>query len=259
MIIFTGGGAIYETFAERYPCKKISIRQEGPEQLVRGLADRDIVVHNAANLSPADPGTAVEDNFILTKRLVDALLHSGGKTPLIFISSMSMLGKGGAYKSPAEMNPYAFSKYIAELYCFKSGLPVTSVRFSTLFYKNVARDGLSKMIADAVATGQIQLINGGKDTRDFIPLTVAMEYLYKVTGVVHNGAVYNIASGNSVSFAEAAAMVKQAMPQITISSIEKNLSAPFVLSEFGKDDIGKLGVLPLNLQDHIREYIGQLT
>jgi len=217
------------------------------------------VVHNAANLSPGDLDTAVEDNFILTKRLVAALQQSGRRTPLIFISSMSMLGKGGLYKSPAEMNPYSFSKYIAELYCFKSGWPVTSVRFSTLFYKDAARDGLSKMIADAVATGQIQLINGGKDTRDFIPLTVAMEYLYRITGVVHNGAIYNIASGNSVSFAEAAAMVKQAMPQVSISSIEKSFSPPFVLSEFGKDDIGRLGILPMSLQDHIREYIGQLT
>jgi len=258
MIFFTAGGAIYEAFAAQYPCRRISLREEGPEQLVRQLAEGDVLVHNAANLAPADLDIAVKDNFILTKDLVDTMLRSGAKFPLIFISSMSMLGKGGVYKAPTEMNPYSFSKYIAELYCLKSGLPVSSVRFSTLFYKNAARDGLSKMIADAVATGQIQLINGGKDTRDFIPLANAIGYLYKIAGVAHNGSIYNIASGNAVSFAEAAAMVQESIPGIIITSQEKSFAPQFILSEFGKEDIARLGILPLSLQDHIRQYIGEL-
>jgi len=258
MIFFTAGGAIYEAFAAQYPCRRISIRGEGPEQLVSQLTEGDVLVHNAAILAPPDLNIAVKDNFILTKDLVDALLRSGKKTPLIFISSMSMLGEGGVYKAPAEMNPYSFSKYIAELYCLKSGLPVSCVRFSTLFYKNAARDGLSKMIADAVATGHIQLINGGKDTRDFIPVTIAVGYLYKIAHAGHNGSIYNIASGSAVSFAEAAAMVKEWIPGIVISSVERTFIPQFILSEFGKEDIGRLGILPLSLQDHIRDYIGEL-
>ncbi len=259
MIVFTAGGAIYEAFAARFPCRRISLRQEGVGHFVRQLKEGDIVVHNAANLSPSDLETAVRDNFTLTKDLADAIRHGGKTIPLVFISSMSMLGPQGLYKAPLEMNPYSFSKYIAELYCLKIGLPVTCVRFSTIFYQDPTRDGLSKMIADAVATRQIQLINGGKDKRDFIPLAVAIEYLYKITGVVHAGSIYNIASGNSVSFAEAAEIVRQAVPGITVTDLQKNFVPQFVLSEFDKDDIVRLGVLPLSLQDHIREYIRKLV
>jgi nucleoside-diphosphate-sugar epimerase len=258
MIIFTAGGALYEAFAAKYICHRISVREQGPEKLVSLLQEGDILVHNAANIASTDLSTAIGDNFILTRDIVDALNRSGKGVSMIFISSMSFLDKGGKYKEAREMGSYAFAKYIAELYCLKSGVRVSSVRFSTLFYRNPARDGLSKMIADAASTGEIRLINGGKDRRDFIPLAIAVQYIYKLCVADKREPLYNIASGESVSFAEAAALIKELIPALKISNQEKPFSAQYVLSEFGKEDMERLGIIPFSLSDHIHQYTGEL-
>ncbi|HEY6901910.1 MAG TPA: NAD(P)-dependent oxidoreductase [Puia sp.] len=258
MIVFTAGGAMYEAFAAQYPCERISIREEGAEALAGRLSDGDVLVHNAASIAPADWSAAVRDNFQLTKDLADALQASKKQVRLVFISSMSMLGKNGCYKNPAEMNAYAFSKYIAELYCLKAVPGSVCVRFSTLYYKNPSRDGLSKMITDAVKTRSITLINEGRDTRDFIPLTTAVQYLYKVCGAQAPKSVYNIASGDCIPFAGVAAMIREALPDVTISSTSMPPSPVFILSEFGREDIHSLGPVPLELKEHIHQYIREL-
>jgi hypothetical protein len=128
MIIFTAGGALYETFAARYPCEKRSLRVLGPLAIAGSLQAGDVLIHNAANLSPDSLDTAVQDNFILTRDLVKAVIAAGfGKAAgsigragggdnagsaaadvrFIFISSMSILGPGGVYKDPLEMNAYS--------------------------------------------------------------------------------------------------------------------------------------------------------
>ena len=272
MILFTAGGALYETFATRYPCEKRSLRAVGPVALAGSLDAGDVVIHNAANLNPVSLDAGIQDNFILTRELVQAVIAAGVDVRFIFISSMSMLGPGGVYKDPLEMNAYSFSKYLAEIYCLKSPLPAFSVRFSTLFYKDPARDGLSKMITGAKSTGALSLLNGGRDTRDFIPLETAVDYLYKIATLpgqpdrslsgtaasIHPG-VLTIGSGITVSFAELAEMIKTALPATTIGSIDSAGTAPFVLSRFETADIDKLGRIKVDLPAQIQDYINTLS
>src|ERR1700748_1118632 len=127
MILFTAGGALYETFAARYPCEKRSLRAIGPAAFAGSLSAGDVVIHNAANLNPASLDAGIQDNFILTRELVRAVVAAGADVRFVFISSMSMLGPGGVYKDPLEMNAYSFSKYLAEIYCLKSPLAASSV------------------------------------------------------------------------------------------------------------------------------------
>lgn len=266
MIRFTAGGALYDAFAARFPCEKTSLRTEGAAAVVEGLNPGDVLIHNAANLNPASLDTGIRDNFILTRDLVQTLIAAGTDVKFIFISSMSMLGPGAVYKDPLDMNAYSFSKYLAEIYCLKSPIPAYSVRFATLFYRDPVRDGMSKMITGAKATGAITLLNGGKDTRDFIPLTTAVEYLHKLAAQPAQPAaspasarVFNIGSGMTISFADLAAMIKTALPNTTIGSIDQPGTVPFVLSRFEKSDMEKLGAIDIDLQAEIGNYIKTLS
>jgi nucleoside-diphosphate-sugar epimerase len=263
MIVFTAGGALYDAYATQYPGRRSSIREMGAARLVAQLQDGDSLVHNAANIASTDKDTAIKDNFILTRDLVDELAGSGKAVPMVFISSMSFLNERREYKAEDEMTAYALSKYKAEQYCLASAIRVSCVRFSTLFYRDPVRDGLSKMIADAAGTGEIRLINGGKDRRDFIPLTIAVQYLYKISAVGLGIAadprpIVNIASGESISFKEAASIIKEAIPDLRLSEQEMPPSKQFVLSEFGKKDISTLGIVPFSLKDHILQYTREL-
>lgn len=258
MIHFTAGGALCETFAARYPCEKRSLRLIGAQPFAATLRNGDVLIHNAANLNPASLDEGIRDNFILTRELVQEVLASKTDVRFIFISSMSMLGPGGVYKDPLDMNAYSFSKYLAEIYCLKSPLRASSVRFSTLFYKDPARDGMSKMIVGARTTGTITLLNGGKDTRDFIPLETAVDYLYKIATQPVQRGVFTIGSGQTVSFAELAAMIKTALPATTIGSADQAGSAPFVLSRFESADMERLGRIKVDLQAQVNDYIKML-
>lgn len=270
MIFFTAGGALYETFAGRYPCTKLSLRTAGPQAVAGTLNTGDVLIHNAANLNPASLDAGIQDNFILTRSLVQAITAAKTDIGFVYISSMSILGPGAVYKDPLEMNAYSFSKYLAETYCLKSLLSAYCVRFSTLFYKDPGRDGLSKLITVARATGSLSLLNGGRDTRDFIPLETAVDYLYKIAalsgqpGPTPAGAasaadrVFNIGSGITVTFADLAAMIKKALPATAISSVDQPGTAPFVLSHFAPADMDRLGRITVDLQTEINAYIKTL-
>lgn len=270
MIFFTAGGALYETFAARYPCTRLSLRVDGPEAVAGILNTGDVLIHNAANLNPASLDTGIRDNFILTRGLVQAVIAAKTDVRFIYISSMSMLGPGAVYKDPLDMNAYSLSKYLGEIYCLKSPLRTFSVRFSTLFYKDASRDGLSKLIRGAKATGALSLLNGGKDTRDFLPLETAVDYLYRIamlqvepdqapaTAASAVGRIFNIGSGITVSFAGLAAMIKKALPATSIGSIDQPGPSPFVLSRFETADMERLGRITVDLQAHIDDYIKTL-
>lgn len=271
MIHFTAGGALYEAFAARYPCTKLSLRRDGPDAIAGSLRKGQVLIHNAANLNPVSLDAGIQDNFILTRELVKAVIAAKTDIRFIYISSMSMLGPGAVYKDPLDMNAYSFSKYLGELYCLKSPLSTFSIRFSTLFYKDPGRDGLSKLITGARATGAISLLNGGKDTRDFIPLKTAVDYLYRTamlpaqsdrapaTGASAGGRVFNIGSGITVSFAELAAMIKKSLPATTISSVDQPGAAPFVLSHFAAADMDRLGRITVDLPTEIDDYVKKLS
>lgn len=141
----------------------------------------DVLIHAGALLSSQCPGYERDLTYANALLPSDLLMRVGAIRPKLrtfLISSMSLLGPDGRYKDPEEMTPYAFSKYTMEK-CAQAYryLDITLVRFSTLFYRDPARDGLSRVIHDAKTKGRIRIADC---ERDWLPVDKAAEGLLQL-------------------------------------------------------------------------------
>jgi len=175
MIYLTGHGAFANTFSKLHTSTIISIRNTDIfPQNVR-------VIHNSADINCISSEENVS-NFI-------KLIRLSKNNKIILISSMSVLSKF--------LTPYAESKLICEKLANKLGCAI--VRFSTIFYEDPKRDALSKMIYDAKTKGVITIYGKGESCRDFMPIEIACEEVYKI-----NNGTHTVASGVKTSFIECA-------------------------------------------------------
>jgi len=261
MILLTGRGAFAKAFSSQHACKIVSLRSANFADLSRIISGVKVIIHNAANINSGGFIEAVDDNFILTKRILDSVYEINPNIYFIFLSSMSILSNESEnrYKNIKEMDSYAYSKYLAETYCLKHPFPnVSVVRFSTLFYADEKRDGLSKLVSDACLLNSVTIFNSGEASRDFIPLKVAARYVYKMINNKDRKKVYNIVSAKATSFSQVVEYLKLKFP--TLEVVNKNLdSRPAgVLSKFSDGSISKLGKIDFILEHEINKYIKQL-
>lgn len=260
MILFSGHGDIASHFSKKHSCNVFSLRNTSIADLEILLKDYDIVIHNAANLNPQNLEEAINDNFILTKNIIDTLARVNKGAKFIYLSSMSMLNNANDYLDPLQMSQYAFSKYLAELYTLASPLEKTiSVRFSTIFYENPAKDGLSKLIYTAFHEGKISIINSGKAKRDFIPIDVLTQYLYKICiaeNIVKHK--FNICSGVATSFAEVVDILKLRLPKLIVENTILN-EVPDVLCDFDLNELKELGIEKFKLSDYLDDYLKKIS
>lgn len=253
MIILTGHGALASEIKRQLPCEIVSFRGLDQYSLEATVKRASIIVHNAANLVPFNLSTAVADNFLLTKKITDAIEKVNKEVTFIYISSMSVLATQDEYLDPASMKPYAFSKYLSEIYLQASNLTNCKVvRFSTIFYSDRDRDGLSRMVHDAVCDQEVTLFEEGRARRDFIPISIAVGYLIRLFKIQLDQRVVNIASGRSSSFGEMAASLRAIIPDLSIVSETK--PGNHVLHDFSKSPLSELGVIDFRLEDHVNAY-----
>lgn len=250
MIVFTGRGSIANEFCQLFEAHIFSFRNLNDCEILKILSDTTVLIHNSANLNPKSLDESIKDNFLLTQRIVSLILQSKRDIRFVFLSSMSVLENQNSYKLTSKMNEYAFGKYLGEVYTLLSKLSnKVVVRFSTIFYGDPSRDGLSAMIFKAVKERKIELINEGKSKRDFIPISIASSYLKKVADLDFQGEV-NIASGVACSFAEVARMICSMVNEIVISSEQKSdLIEP--VFDFSRNDIIRVGLIDFDLMDYI--------
>ncbi|MDH6355292.1 nucleoside-diphosphate-sugar epimerase [Dysgonomonas sp. PH5-45] len=263
MILFTGVGSLFDAFQKKYECSAISARRTSTSKLKFAFKSASVVIHNAANLSPHDLESSVEDNFNLTKRIVDTLYEVNPTAKFINIGSMSYLKSDSQYLDINDMTLYAYSKYLSETYCLKHQMKqIVLVRFSTLFYENPEKDGLSKLINDAKIYNKVSLINGGKACRNFLPIDAAVEYLNKIACGNYTDIrdkILNIVSLNKHSFKDIADYLRKVSPSLKIENIElPEAEKNIVLSEFSPQSIKNLGVVDFKLEDYILNYFNQL-
>jgi nucleoside-diphosphate-sugar epimerase len=163
------------------------------------------------------------------------------------------------YDDVQNMTPYAYSKFLAESYCLKAALPTISfVRFSTLFYQDPNKDGLSKLIYDAVVNKKITIYNGGEAKRNFLPLHVAAQYVNKIASNEANGKyVYNLCAPYAMSFMEIVNILKKYLPQFEIEDRIADVSRP-ILADFNKTAVEKLGGIDFTLEEYIVDYINKI-
>ena len=262
MILFTATGALSAAFAQQYPCQIISARKLNDVELTEKLELATVVIHNAALLQANVLSEYMDANYGLTKRVLDLTYKTNPKVRFINVSSMSFLETADAYLPTEKMTDYAYSKYEAEQYCNQHPLSkkhenVTNVRFSTLFYQDETRDGLSKLGFDAVHKKQISLINNGNAKRDFIPLDVAAAYLKKLTTTNVLPAVINVASGKPLSFKHLSDLILKRDPSVKSLNLEQKTVN--VLSDFPIDALKELGEIEFDMDLEFAEYLSRLA
>lgn len=257
MILFTGSGAISECFSELYTCKIISARKLSDDELGFWIMNADIIIHNAALINANSFKEYIDGNFILTKRILDLVCKIKPSIKFINISSMSILSNNDEYLQVDEMTDYAFSKFISEKYCLNSNLnSITSVRFSTIFYANEKKDGISKLIFDCVNKNEITIYNDGNARRDILPLKALCHYLFCLSEQGINNKTINIVSGNTHSFKEVVNFLKLKNNKLLINNLCTDVKQ--VLSNFSKRDIEFLGYLHIDIQKEISDYYDKL-
>ena len=258
MILFTASGALASAYAELFPCKIVSARRLSDDILSELLTQTDVVVHNAAVINTENLSDLIDGNFLLTKRILDLAFRVNLKIRFINISSMSILKDTDSYLNPQEMSNYAFSKYIAEQYCLRQPLSksVVNVRFSTLFYESPDRDGLSKLAFEAATKKEINLFNNGEAKRDFIPIYVAAQYLFKLTQKSFTKKTINIASGEPLSFKHFVDLIVKTDPSVKINNQE--VKTVDVLSNFSKQDILELDKIDFDMDAVFIKYLKSL-
>lgn len=259
MILFTGSGAIAECFSEIFPCKIISARNLNDYDLTLWIMKADVIIHNAAIINADSFKDYIEGNFILTKRILDLVTEIKPSIKFINISSMSILSNNDEYLLANNMTDYAFSKFISEKYCLKNPLvKLTNVRFSTIFYGNEKKDGISKLIYDSVKNNEITIYNNGLALRDIIPLETVCQYLYKLSKFEIYNKTINIVSGNPISFMDIATILKTKNKNLKINNLTTNTSVE-VLYNFSKKDVDFLGIINVDIKNEILTIYDKLS
>lgn len=233
-VLLTSGGAMAQKIANLIKADMCSVRLLTDQQIAEVLGRYDVIIHTAANIKCETLQTAITDNFILTKRVLDTLYTNNKDATFIYISSMSMLQSATEYLPVSSMSTYAFSKYLAEQYCIRHPLQnLLCVRFSTIFYENASKDGLSALVTNAVLQKKITIYNDGEARRDFIPLEKGMQKLISLIPAIGKDGcrITNIASGRSYSFKEVAEILKKNIPGLEVENKDVGPGSE-ILSEF---------------------------
>ncbi|HKR82354.1 MAG TPA: NAD-dependent epimerase/dehydratase family protein [Candidatus Saccharimonadales bacterium] len=260
MTILTGGGSFAQSYLDQFAAEVASIRELGEAGFLEKLSKATTIIHNAATIASNDTEMLVARNFDFTRFIVLKLQELNPSAHLIVLSSMSVLDPGDdqKYGNVLAMTPYAYSKYLAETYALKSELKhVSCVRFSTLFFKDPAKDGLSKLIADAAEAGRITTYNKGEALRNFLPIEVAVQYVQKITSQQSKAQrTYTLAAPEPTSFAYVAKLLKQQVPELVIEDKTIDGSGVPVLANFSTKDIDELGRIDFSLEAEIKQYLG---
>jgi nucleoside-diphosphate-sugar epimerase len=239
--------------------KTVSLRYGGLGDLERKkLSECEVFVH-CGGLLRGSYDELFKSNVLLTKDILDYLTAENPKVHFVYLSSMSLLRKRPKVRSRDylefwEMTDYAVSKYISEILCMYSKIPTTVVRFSTLFCRDPMRDGLSRLVFDAVNQKKITILDNGMSRRDFLPLDIAAKYVIKMIG---NESLYgrtlNIVSGRETSFREIADFLSSKVRSLAIQDLP-NQPLDSVPTDFGTKDISLLGEIKFDLFEEIEKY-----
>ena len=256
MILFTGSGKVAEIFqkifpSKIFPSKIISARNLNDYELKEEIKGVKAIIHNSALIQADKLDDFIVSNFLLTRKIINICEEVNPKVRFVNLSSMSILLNDSACIPVDEMTNYAYSKYISEEYCIRSNLEnLTSVRFSTIYYGDEDRDGVSKLVMDAVINNKVTLFNDGAAKRDILPIRILVMYLQKICKVNALSRKYNIVSGDQTSFMGIVRILLKSYPDLLINNEQANSHS--VLSVFSKKDIISLGEIYFDLEDEIK-------
>lgn len=248
-IVFTGHGPIAEAFCKRYDASMYSFREMDEDSRKNIISSNDVIIHNAANINGRNPQELMRDNFLFTRDLIKQVIEIEPMKKFIYIGSMSYLHEEG-YISIEKMTPYAMSKFFGEIYVITNLVNSKIIRFSTIFFKDKDRDGISKIIYSAYQYGEITLYNSGSGKRDIIPLDIAIQYLYSAINA-EKEKIINICSGHETTFFQLGRIIER---KLGCRINFEDAQMPYVLSKFKR----RLPEISFSLEDEISDYIKHL-
>jgi len=192
------------------------------------LADREIVFHFAAQAGVraswgSEFDVYLESNIQATQRLLEALLavkRAGAPLRrLVYSSSSSVYGNQEHYPVREDFDKHPFSPYgvsklaaehLCELYASNHGLPVSSLRYFTVYGPRQRPDMAFRKFLEAARRGEPWVVYGdGEQSRDFTYVDdVVRANLLAALDPTPYGA-YNIGGGSRVVLKDALALLRE--------------------------------------------------
>ena len=149
-----------------------------------------------------------DHNVLATQRLLEAALEAG-RPRIVYASSSSVYGDTKALPlredSPCQpVSPYGVTKLAAEhlghLYERNHGLPVTSLRYFTVYGPRQRPDMAFHRFLKAARDGEpISVFGDGEQTRDFTFVADLIDVLQATVVSGRPGLVYNVGGGQRIS------------------------------------------------------------
>ena len=147
----------------------------------------------------------VHDNILATQRLLEAMREAPGARKLVLASTSSVYGRDPPLPTP-ESTPsrpesyYAVTKVacekLAEAYRFNFDVPVTTLRFYTLYGPGQRPDMAFHIFMRALLDDRpITVYDDGDQTREVTYVTDAVEAVFRASQLETHGQVFNIGGG----------------------------------------------------------------
>ncbi|CAB4974592.1 MAG: NAD-dependent epimerase/dehydratase family protein [Actinobacteria bacterium] len=195
----------------------IDLANPGSNQaLVAVLQDGDTVVYSAA-VVPSKSAADVGKSLLMTQTLVDAL--AGVEiAQLVVVSSDAVYGsESGVSNEESACVPdtlHGIMNLGREMVCSDVFAPVkTVVRPSAIYGSGDPHNsyGPNRFARQALESGEICIFGGGEAKRDHVTIHNVAEVIFRAIEGRQAG-VINVASGQSISFADLAGLVRDAGP-----------------------------------------------
>ena len=150
----------------------------------------------------------VHDNILATQKLLEAL-RDVELERFVFASSSSVYGSAEMFPTkesalPRPISPYGMTKLAAEhlafVYMRNFGLPVTSLRYFTVYGPRQRPDmAFDRFMAALAGHRDIEILGDGEQTRDFTYISDAVGATVKATSADVIGQVINLGGGSRVT------------------------------------------------------------
>ncbi len=184
------------------------------DQLASTILDGDTIVHAAA-VAPSRNAGDVAANLLMTDHLIKAL---AGKqiAQLVVVSSDAVYGSAsGVVDEQSPTAPDSLHGVMSlgrEVICAEAAVPLlTLVRPAPIYGIGDTHNsfGPNRFARQVIESGQVTLFGAGEAVRDHVWVGDVARVIVSAVSLRQSG-VINVASGQSLSFAEVAALVVQA-------------------------------------------------
>jgi UDP-glucuronate 4-epimerase len=152
------------------------------------------------------------NNILVTQRLLETLVASVRPIPFLYASSSSIYGSTPVLptteESPANpISPYGVTKlageHLASLYQSGRGIPVTVVRYFTVYGPRQRPDmAFTRFIRSVLTNDSVEVLGSGDQTRDFTFVSDAVDATVRAIAAPA-GSCFNIGGGTRASINEA--------------------------------------------------------